>query len=55
MSHNNVSVAAVYVTGDGQWKLGGMQYLCPFAELTSAYLKHARIHRYSSRLLPILM
>ncbi|XP_075987620.1 protein-associating with the carboxyl-terminal domain of ezrin [Anticarsia gemmatalis] len=52
MSHNNVSMSAVYVTGDGQWKLGGMQYLCPFADLTSAYLKHARIHRYDKAVDP---
>lgn len=52
MSHNNVSVSAVYVTGDGQWKLGGLQYLCPFAELTSTYLKHARIHRYDKAIDP---
>ncbi|CAB3257131.1 unnamed protein product [Arctia plantaginis] len=52
MSHNNVSVSAVYVTGDGQWKLGGLQYLCPVSELTSAYLKHARIHRYDKAVDP---
>ncbi|CAH0405809.1 unnamed protein product [Chilo suppressalis] len=46
MSHNNISISAIYVTGDGQWKLGGLQYLCSFTELTSAYLKQARIHRY---------
>ncbi|GBP67361.1 Protein-associating with the carboxyl-terminal domain of ezrin [Eumeta japonica] len=52
MSHNNVSVTAIYVTGDGQWKLGGLQYLCPLKELTSAYLKHARIHRYDKAVDP---
>lgn len=52
MSHNNVSTSAVYVTGDGQWKLGGLQYLCPFSELTPAYLKHARIHRYDKAIDP---
>lgn len=52
VSHNNVSISAVYVTGDGQWKLGGLQYLCPFKELTSAYLKHARIHRYDKSVDP---
>ncbi|CAG9783187.1 unnamed protein product [Diatraea saccharalis] len=46
MSHNNISISAIYVTGDGQWKLGGLQYLCSFSELTSAYLKQARLHRY---------
>ncbi|XP_013183427.2 protein-associating with the carboxyl-terminal domain of ezrin [Amyelois transitella] len=52
MSHNNVSMSAIYVTGDGQWKLGGLQYLCPFTDLTSAYLKHARIHRYDKAIDP---
>ncbi|XP_026763989.2 protein-associating with the carboxyl-terminal domain of ezrin [Galleria mellonella] len=52
MSHNNISVSAVYVTGDGQWKLGGLQYLCSFSELTPAYLKHARIHRYDKAVDP---
>ncbi|XP_061715469.1 protein-associating with the carboxyl-terminal domain of ezrin [Cydia pomonella] len=52
MSHNNVSMQAIYVTGDGQWKLGGLQYLCSFQELTAAYLKHARIHRYDKAVDP---
>ncbi|KAJ8734203.1 hypothetical protein PYW07_014754 [Mythimna separata] len=52
MSHNNVSVSAIYVTGDGQWKLGGLHYLCPFTELTAAYLRHARIHRYDKAVDP---
>lgn len=45
MSHNNVCVSSIYVSGDGQWKLAGLQYLCTFSELSTAYLKHARIHR----------
>ncbi|CAG9575602.1 unnamed protein product [Danaus chrysippus] len=52
MSHNNVSVSSIYVSGDGQWKLGGLQYLCPFSELNAAYLKHARIHRYDKAVDP---
>ncbi|KAL4709809.1 hypothetical protein ACJJTC_001263 [Scirpophaga incertulas] len=35
MSHNNVSVPAIYVTGDGQWKLGGLQYLFDSNEETN--------------------
>ncbi|XP_072935107.1 protein-associating with the carboxyl-terminal domain of ezrin [Epargyreus clarus] len=52
MSHNNVSISCVYVSGDGQWKLGGLQYLCPFTELNPAYLKHSRIHRYDKAVDP---
>lgn len=52
MSHNNVSIGAIYVTEDGQWKLGGLQYMCAFNELTPAYLKHARIHRYDKAIDP---
>ncbi|CAH2100219.1 unnamed protein product [Euphydryas editha] len=52
MSHNNVSVSSVYVSGDGQWKLAGLQYLCTFNELNVAYLKHARIHRYDKAIDP---
>ncbi|KAJ0181012.1 hypothetical protein K1T71_003097 [Dendrolimus kikuchii] len=52
MSHNNISISAIYVTGDGQWKLGGLQYMCSFSELTPAYLKHARIHRYDKAVDP---
>ncbi|CAF4783314.1 unnamed protein product [Pieris macdunnoughi] len=45
VSHNNISICSIYLSGDGQWKLGGLQYLCNFSELTPAYLKQARIHR----------
>ncbi|XP_046971059.1 protein-associating with the carboxyl-terminal domain of ezrin [Vanessa cardui] len=52
MSHNNICVSSVYVSGDGQWKLAGLQYLCTFAESNVAYLKHARIHRYDKAIDP---
>ncbi|CAG5041910.1 unnamed protein product [Parnassius apollo] len=52
VSHNNVSVSSIYVSGDGQWKLGGLQYLCAFSDLNSTYLKHARIHRYDKAVDP---
>lgn len=52
MSHNNVCVSSIYVSGDGQWKFGGLQYLCTFSELNTAYLKHARIHRYDKAIDP---
>lgn len=52
VSHNNVSISAIYVTADGEWKLGGMQYLCRLKDITSSYLKHARIHRYDKAVDP---
>ncbi|XP_068628330.1 protein-associating with the carboxyl-terminal domain of ezrin isoform X2 [Battus philenor] len=52
VSHNNVGVSSIYVTGDGQWKLGGLQYLCNFTDLNPTYLKHARIHRYDKAIDP---
>ncbi|RZF39976.1 hypothetical protein LSTR_LSTR002379 [Laodelphax striatellus] len=47
-SHNNVCRAAVYVTPDGVWKLGGLEYLCRFSELSSGYLCGARVGRYEA-------
>ncbi|XP_038208902.1 protein-associating with the carboxyl-terminal domain of ezrin [Zerene cesonia] len=52
VSHNNISTSAIYVSGDGQWKLGGLQYLCNFSEQTPAYLKQSRIHRYDKAVDP---
>ncbi|CAH4015686.1 unnamed protein product [Pieris brassicae] len=52
VSHNNISISSIYLSGDGQWKLGGLQYLCSFSELTPAYLKQARIHRYDKAVDP---
>ncbi|XP_013144674.1 PREDICTED: protein-associating with the carboxyl-terminal domain of ezrin [Papilio polytes] len=52
VSHNNVSMSSIYVSGDGQWKLGGLQYLCTFTDLNHSYLKHARIHRYDKAVDP---
>ncbi|XP_039287881.1 protein-associating with the carboxyl-terminal domain of ezrin [Nilaparvata lugens] len=51
-SHNNVCRAAVYVTPDGVWKLGGLEYLCRFSELSSGYLCGNRVGRYEAALSP---
>lgn len=47
-------MSSIYVSGDGQWKLGGLQYLCTFTDLNHSYLKHARIHRYENNVQLIL-
>lgn len=52
VSHNNVATAAIYVTKDGSWRLGGTEYLCSYAELNSDYLNKIRTHRYSKSIDP---
>lgn len=51
-SHNNLSWSAVYVTGDGSWKLGGLEYLCRYEELTADYLAKTRTTRYDKAIDP---
>lgn len=48
VSHNNVCTASIYVAKDGSWKLGGMEYLCKFTELSADYLSKTRNTRYAS-------
>uniref|UniRef100_A0A1B6DLW2 Protein kinase domain-containing protein n=1 Tax=Clastoptera arizonana TaxID=38151 RepID=A0A1B6DLW2_9HEMI len=45
-SHNNVCRAAIYVTQGGSWKLGGLECLCKFNEMTSDYLSTTTLGRY---------
>lgn len=51
-SHNNVCNSAIYVTPDGFWKLGGLEYLSRFTELTPAYLQKTRNYRYEKAISP---
>lgn len=51
-SHNNVCSACVYVTQDGSWKLGGLEYLCRFQDLQADYLTKTRAHRYEKAIDP---
>lgn len=44
-THNNVCSSSIYVTPEGCWKLGGLEYLCKFTELTPAYLQKIRTCR----------
>lgn len=46
-SHNNICKDVVYVTTDGTWKLGRMEYLCRFSDLTNEYLASIIAHRYN--------
>lgn len=51
-SHNNVCIASIYVTKDGNWKLGGMEYLCRFQDMSSDYMAKTRTLRYSKGIDP---
>lgn len=46
VSHNNICIASIYVSKDGSWKLGGMEYLCRFKDLTAEYLNKIKTFRY---------
>lgn len=51
-SHNNVCLAAIYVTPEGYWKLGGMEYLCRFSDLSARFLAESREGRYDRAIVP---
>lgn len=51
-SHNNICIASVYVTKDGSWKLGGMEYLNRFKDLNLEYLSKTRTNRYNKAIDP---
>ncbi|KAK9296864.1 hypothetical protein QLX08_009261 [Tetragonisca angustula] len=46
VSHNNLCESSIYVTPEGCWKLGGLECLCKFNDLTTSYLQKIRTYRY---------
>ncbi|XP_043577748.1 protein-associating with the carboxyl-terminal domain of ezrin isoform X3 [Bombus pyrosoma] len=46
VSHNNLCESSIYVTPEGCWKLGGLECLCKFNDLTSSYLQKIKSYRY---------
>lgn len=51
-SHNNVCMSSIYVTPEGCWKLGGLEYLCKSSDLTSSYLLKIKNYRYDRAIPP---
>lgn len=45
VSHNNLCESSIYVTPEGCWKLGGLECLCKFNDLTSSYLQKIKSYR----------
>ncbi|XP_037082406.1 protein-associating with the carboxyl-terminal domain of ezrin-like [Pollicipes pollicipes] len=52
MCHNNVGQAAVFVTSDGAWRLGGGEFACRFSDATAERLQQTAVHRYQPALPP---
>lgn len=53
VSHNNVCIAAIYVSSqDGGWRLGGMEHLCKFEDATLSFLKQCRDQRCKKSIPP---
>lgn len=53
LSHNNVCMSSVYVSdNDWGWRLGGMEHVCRFSELTNEFLSGTRAQRDSKSISP---
>lgn len=47
VSHNNICYTSIFINREGGWKLGGMEYLCRFKDLSAEFLIKSRSYRYS--------
>lgn len=52
-SHNNICSSSIYVAADGSWKLGGLEHLCQFSEMSLAYFRKIKTYRYEKAISPI--
>lgn len=53
LSHNNLCLASVYVSdNDWGWRLGGMEFVCKFSELTNEFLSETKSFRDSKSISP---
>ncbi|RMX46617.1 hypothetical protein pdam_00020965 [Pocillopora damicornis] len=53
LSHNNVCMSSVYVSdNDWGWRLGGMEHVCRFSELTNEFLSGTRAQRDTKSISP---
>lgn len=53
LSHNNLCLTSVYVSdNDWGWRLGGMDFVCKFSELTNEFLSETKSFRDSKSISP---
>ncbi|XP_013419162.1 protein-associating with the carboxyl-terminal domain of ezrin-like [Lingula anatina] len=52
VSHNNVSLASIFVSEDGSWKLGGLDYVCKLTEATIEQLQACKTFRNEEAITP---
>ena len=50
--HNNICKDAIFISKEGQWKLGLFDLSCRFSELTPEYLDQIRSFRYDKSVPP---
>ena len=51
-SHNNVCGSSIFVTSEGCWKLGGLEYFCRNSELNAVYFRKIKTYRYENAISP---
>ena len=52
LCHNNVCLSSVFVSEDGSWKIGGIEFACPFDQASINYLQKCQPLRNQAAIAP---
>lgn len=50
--HNNICCSSIYVSTEGNWKLGGLEFLCQIADINTSYFRKIKSYRYDKAIIP---
>eukprot|EP00095_Tigriopus_kingsejongensis_P002410 maker-scaffold934_size79169-snap-gene-0.32 protein:Tk02410 transcript:maker-scaffold934_size79169-snap-gene-0.32-mRNA-1 annotation:"protein-associating with the carboxyl-terminal domain of ezrin" len=50
--HNNLNLNAIFVTPNGRWKVGGMEFAKRFHDMNASFLETTRAHRHPGSIPP---